>query len=428
MSNASSQDSSDMPGTGGDNGTERRSEKSAGFRNVVRLGYVSLFTDLSTEMILGLLPVFIHDQLGASYAVVGLIEGSAEAVNDFFRILTGVITDRIARRKSLVLVGYALSSFAKPLFALTTSWGQAFIVRVTDRAGKGTRTSPRDALISDSIAKSQAGKAFGVQSSLDQVGAVLGPLIAFFAFPLIGFRGIFWLSFAPAVISLIILLFFVTETVGLKKQRHFFENASAVLNRRFVYLLAALGIFSIGAYNFSFILLRASSLGIPDGQIPLVYVTINALSVVAAFPSGMFADKIGKIPVLILSYVTFLVTSVTGIILVGNWSYGFVIAGVFGVYLGASDTVQRAIIPDFTKNELKGTGYAIYYLVAGVSSLLANTIFGYLWTTVSSSVAFQYAVVTSTAGVVALLFFLIAAGGDGSGRLRARPILPVGAA
>jgi MFS-type transporter involved in bile tolerance (Atg22 family) len=142
----------------------------------------------------------------------------------------------------------------------------------------------------------------------------------------------------------------------------------------------------------------------------------------------MFADKIGKIPVLILSYVTFLVTSVTGIILVGNWSYGFVIAGVFGVYLGASDTVQRAIIPDFTKNELKGTGYAIYYLVAGVSSLLANTIFGYLWTTVSSSVAFQYAVVTSTAGVVALLFFLIAAGGDGSGRLKARSILPVGAA
>jgi len=163
-----------MPGTGGETGTEPQPEKLAGFKNVVRLGYVSLFTDLSTEMILGLLPVFIHDQLGASYAVVGLIEGSAEAVNDFFRILTGVITDRIARRKSLVLLGYALSSFAKPLFALTTSWGQAFIVRVTDRAGKGTRTSPRDALISDSITKSQAGKAFGVQSSLDQSVPYLG--------------------------------------------------------------------------------------------------------------------------------------------------------------------------------------------------------------------------------------------------------------
>ena len=414
MSTPSSQDPSDTRATG-EAGAEPQREKPAGFKNVVRLGYVSLFTDLSTEMILGLLPVFIHDQLGASYAIVGLIEGSAEAMNDFFRIVTGVITDRIARRKPLVLLGYGLSSFAKPLFALTTTWGQAFVVRVTDRAGKGTRTSPRDALISDSIAKSQAGKAFGVHSSLDQVGAVLGPLTAFFVFPLIGFRGIFWLSFAPAIVSLIILLFFVTETVGLKKQRHFFENASAVLNRRFVYLLAALSIFSIGAYNFSFILLRASSLGIPDGQIPLVYVTINALSVVAAFPSGILADKVGKIPVILLSYLIFIVTSVTGIMLVGNWSYGFVIASVFGLYLGISDPVQRAIIPDFTKTELKGTAYAIYYLTAGVCSLLANSIFGYLWTIATSSVAFQYALATSAVGGIALIFFLIA---DGRGLIR----------
>lgn len=408
MNNASSQDPSGMPETGEEAGTGPQPDNVAGFKNVVRLGYVSLFTDLSTEMILGLLPVFIHDQLGASYALIGLIEGSAEAVNNAFRILTGVITDRIARRKPLVLLGYALSSFAKPLFALTTSWGQAFIVRVTDRAGKGARTSPRDALISDSISKSHAGRAFGIHSSLDQVGAVLGPLIAYFAFPLIGFRGIFWLSFAPAIISLIILLFFVTETMGLTKQRHFFENAAAVLNRRFVCLLAVLGIFSIGAYNFSFILLKASSLGIPDGQIPLVYVTINALSVVAAFPSGMLADKIGKIPVLFLSYLAFLVTSVTGIILVGNWSYGFVIAGVFGIYLGISDPVQRAIIPDFTKNELKGTAYGFYYLLVGASSLMANSIFGFLWTAMTSSVAFQYTVVTSAAGAVALgLLFVV---------------------
>jgi MFS family permease len=407
MTTASSQDPSDIPTRGGEAGSGPEPGNSAGFKNVVRLGYVSLFTDLSTEMILGLLPVFIHDQLGASYALIGLIEGSAEAVNDAFRILTGVITDRIARRKPLVLLGYALSSFAKPLFALTTNWAQAFIVRATDRAGKGARTSPRDALISDSIAKSQAGKAFGIHGSLDQVGAVLGPLIAFFAFPLIGFRGVFWLSFVPAVISLIILLFFVTEAVGLKKQRHFFENAAAVLNRRFVYLLVVLGIFSIGAYNFSFILLRASSFGIPDGQIPLVYVTINALSVVAAFPSGMLADRIGKLPVLFLSYLAFLVTSIIGIILVGNWSYGFVIAGVFGIYLGISDTVQRAMIPDFTKSELKGTAYAMYYLLVGASSFVANSIFGFLWTAMSSSVAFQYTLVTSVAGAVALVVFFL---------------------
>ena len=381
----------------------------AGFRNVVRLGYVSLFTDLSTEMILGLLPVFIHDQLGASYALVGLIEGSAEAVNDLFRIMTGVITDRIARRKPLVLLGYALSSVAKPMFALTTSWGQALVVRVTDRAGKGARTSPRDALISDSIAKSEAGKAFGVHSSLDQVGAVLGPLTAYFAFPLIGFRGVFWLSFAPAIVSLLILVFFVAETIGLKKQTHLFENAGQVLSRQFIFLLIVLGIFSIGAYNFSFILLRASSLGIPDGQIPLVYVIINASSVVFAFPFGMLADKIGKLPILLMSYLAFFVTSIVGIVLVGSWLDAFVIALVFGAYLGMSDTVQRAIIPDFTRSELKGTAYAFYYLLVGVCSFFANSIFGFLWTEVSSAVAFEYTLFTTVAGAIALVAFLAVA-------------------
>jgi MFS family permease len=379
----------------------------AGFKNVVRLGYVSLFTDFSTEMILGILPVFIHDQLGASYALVGLIEGSAESMNDFFRIISGVVTDRIAKRKPLVLLGYALSSFAKPLFAFTTAWSEALVVRVTDRIGKGVRTSPRDALISDSVSKSQSGKAFGIQSSLDQVGAVVGPLVAFLVFPFIGFKGVFWLSFAPAVISLIILLFFVTETVGLTKQRHFFENASQVLNRRFVILLAVLGVFSVGAYNFSFILLKASALGIPDAQISLVYVTINASTVIFAYYFGILADRIGKLQVLLLSYVAFFATSVIGIILVGNWIYAYVIALVFGVYLGISDTVQRAAVPDFTRPELKGTAYALFYVLIGTAAFIANSVFGYLWTVENSSAAFEYTMATTVAGAVALIVFLV---------------------
>ena len=378
-----------------------------GFKNVVRLGYVSLFTDFSTEMILGLLPVFIHDQLGASYAIVGLIEGSAEAMNNLFRIITGVATDRLAKRKPLVLLGYALSSLAKPIFAVVTTWPQALAVRVTDRVGKGTRTSPRDALISDSIAKSQGGKAFGTHESLDQIGAVLGPLVAFLAFPLIGFRGVFWLSFAPAVVSLLILVFFVKEAVGLKKQTHLFANARQVLDRRFIFLLAVLGVFLLGAYNFSFILLRASSVGVAEGEIPLVYVVINAISVVVAFPFGLLADRIGKIPVLGLSYAAFIATSAAGIMFGGNWLYGFVIGGLFGVYLGISDPVQRSIIPDFTRSELKGTGYAFYYLLVGLTSLFANSIFGYLWTAMSSTIAFEYSVATSTAGVAALLLFMV---------------------
>ena len=383
-------------------GNER---KPAGMRNVLRLGYVSLFTDLSTEMILSILPVFLKDQLGATYAIIGIIEGTAEATNDFFRIVTGVLTDRIARRKPLVLLGYALSSFAKPLFAVTSSWGQAFAVRVIDRAGKGTRTSPRDALISDSTAKSESAKAFGIQSSLDQVGAVLAPLVAAAAFPLIGFRGVFWLSFAPAVVSLIILLFFVEEAFGLTKQRGLFANASQVLNRRFITLLLVFGIFAIGAYNFSFILLLAASLGVPEGQVPFVYAVLNVATVVLAFPSGVLADKVGKIPVLGLSYVAFFATSLTGIFLTGTSLYAYPIAFLFGGYLGISDTVQRSIIPDFPKKELKGTAYAFYYLIIGLGSLVANSVFGFLWSSVGSTLAFEYTIVTSIAGALALMLF-----------------------
>ena len=390
-----------------DNTGKSQHHKLIGFQNVVRLGYVSLFTDLSSEMILGVLPTFIVNELGGTAALLGIIEGTAEAVNNFLRVLTGVITDRIARRKPLVLLGYALSSFAKPLFALTSTWSQALLVRVVDRAGKGARTPPRDALISDSIAKSDTGKAFGVHGSLDQVGAVLGPLLAFVAIPLIGLRGVFWLSFVPAAISLLILIFFVKETVGLTEQKHMFANATEVLNHHFIVLLAVLGIFALGAYNFSFILLRASYLGASKAEIPLVYATLNVATIVLGLPSGILADRIGKIPVLCLSYVAFLVTSVMGIILVGNSLYAYLIAFLFGAYLGISDTVQRAIIPDFVKKELKGTAYAFYYILIGVSSLAANTIFGSLWTNVGSSTAFVYSIATSVAGVAAIMLFLV---------------------
>lgn len=381
--------------------------KLIGFQNVIRLGYVSLFTDLSTEMILGVLPIFIVNELGATAALLGIIEGTAEAVNDFFRVLTGLITDRIARRKPLIVLGYALSSIAKPLFALTSTWGQAFVVRVVDRAGKGARTSPRDALISDSIAKSEAGKAFGVHGSLDQVGAVLGPLIAFVAIPLIGLRGVFWLSFAPAAVSLIILIYFVKDAKGLTRQRHMFANASEVLNRRFIILLAVLGVFSIGAYNFSFVLLKASNLGVSNADITLVYATLNVATIILGLPAGVLADRIGKVPVLCLSYLIFLVTSVSGAILEGNWAYGYLLAFLFGGYLGASDTVQRAIIPDFVRAELKGTAYACYYILIGLSSLVANSIFGFLWTSVSSLLAFEYSIATSVVSIIAITLFLV---------------------
>lgn len=356
-------------------------------------------------MILGVLPLFIVRELGGTAAILGFIEGAAEAVNYVFRVFAGVVTDKIGRRKPLVLLGYGLSSIAKPLFAVSGSWIHAFAVRVTDRVGKGIRTSPRDALISDSAAKSEAGKAFGLHRSLDQIGAVVGPIMAFIMIPIIGMRGVFWLSFAPAAIALLILLFFVYDTKGSVRQRSVFENARGVMNREFTLLLVVLGIFAIGAFNFSFILLKAGSLGVPESQIPLVYACLNVATVMVGLPAGMLADKAGKVPVLGLSYIIFLATSVGGLLLIGNPLYAFLMALLFGSYLGIAETVQRAIIPDFTRPGLKGTAYALYYTLIGIGSMVANPTFGVLWSNISPTAAFQYSILTTTAGVAALIMF-----------------------
>jgi MFS family permease len=384
----------------------REQSSKPGFRNVVRLGYVSLSTDISTEMILGVLPFYIVTELGATAGILGLIEGIAEAVNYLFRVFAGVVTDKIGKRKPLVLLGYGLSTFAKPLFATASSWSQAFAVRIADRAGKGIRTSPRDTLISDSIAASRSGRAFGLHRTLDQLGAVIGPVIAFAAIPFIGIRGVFWLSFIPAAIALAILALFVRDTNGQVRHRSVFENARGVLDRRFILLLVTLGVFAFGAYNFSFVLLKAGSLGIEESHIPLVYAALNVSTVAIGLPAGMLADKIGKIRVLGLGYVVFLVTSLAGIFLSGNPLYGFALAFLFGGYLAISETIQRAIVPDFTRPELKGTAYAIYYSLIGLGSLVANAVFGMLWSWSGPSTAFQYSAITAAAGIVALAVFI----------------------
>jgi MFS family permease len=377
-----------------------------GFENVIRLGYVSLLTDISTEMVLGVLPFFIVQTLGATAAVLGLIEGSAEAVGYFFRVIAGILTDKFGKRKFLVVIGYGLSTVAKPFFAVTNTWGQALDVRVLDRVGKGTRTSPRDALISDSVDQARSGKAFGLHRSLDQVGAIVGPLVAFAALPLVGVRGIFWLSFVPAILAVFILAFFVKESRRGQRNSGLFENAQAVLTREFMLLLLVLGFFSVGAYDFSFILLKANSLGVPERDIPLVYATLNVATVMVGLPAGILADKIGKIRVLFLGYGVFAVTSIAGLFLNEQWSYAFLIAAMFGCYLAIYDTVQRALIPDFTRPELKGTAYGYYYLLIGGSSFVANSVFGALWTAWGAPVAFEFSVVMSALGLGVLFLFI----------------------
>lgn len=389
---------------------EKQYAKEPGFRNVWYLGIVSLFTDISSEMILGVLPLFVTIDLGATKELLGLMEGASDSLNYAFRSFAGAVSDRIASRKPLVIAGYALSTISKPFFSVTGNFVQALVVRLTDRAGKGIRTSPRDALISDSVREEVSGRAFGLHRSLDQIGAIIGPVLAFFLIPVIGIRELFLVSLAPGAIAVVVLVYFVVDKGGLKKTTSIFANAGKVLNRKYTTFLIVIGLFAIGAYNFSFVLVKANALGVDQATVPLVYAVLNVATVVAGLPAGLLADRIGKDKVLIGAFGLFAVSTVASILTTSGVVLAFGIAFLYGLYLGTSDTVQRAVIPSLTAGELKGTAYALYYLLLGVCTLIANFVFGVLWDQISSSAAFSYSLVTSLAAVVGLTVLTISWG------------------
>lgn len=384
-----------------------------GMRNVTALGLVSFFTDFSTEMVLGVLPLFIISSLGASRAILGTIEGSSELTSYAFRIVSGSLSDKIGRRKIFIIAGYGLSTITKPFFAASSNWIDAFVVRFGDRLGKGLRTAPRDALIADSVQESRAGRAFGLHRTIDQIGAILGPVATFALLQFIDIRGIFLLSLIPGAIALLILVFFVKE-VALKRSTTstrttmLSTNIHHVIkdNRPFVLLLIITAIFGVGAFNFSFILLRASDLGIADALIPLVYVTINIAHTVIGIPAGFLADKVGKEKVLIVGYSLFAISTALMVLISGNALYTYMLAAIFGLYMGISETVQRAVVPRYVISELRGTAYGLYYVILGISFFAANVVFGFLWDNYSLHIAVYYSMIVTIAAILGMLIFI----------------------
>ena len=387
---------------------DRDSEEISGksLRNIIGLGFVSFFTDVSTEMCFSVLPVFVLWELGATRAIFGLIEGLAEATSYVFRMLSGVVSDKLGKRKPLVFVGYAFSSVVKPLLSVARTWVDALIIRSGDRVGKGIRASPRDALLSEVAPERHIGKAFGLHRTLDQLGAIVGPALAFLLMPLIGMRGIFSFSFIPGLVALIILIFFVEEKKGRRQEARKTGNVMGVLRKEFLLLLLVITIFSVGAFNFSFILLRAGDLGITEAFIPIIYAIINITHTGVGIPAGALSDKIGKERVMLMGYATFFLTSLLCMTLVGEPSYALLIAAVYGIYFGIVETVQRALIPEYSSIDARATAYGIYYFVVGLSFLAANTIVGALWEYIGAQVAFTYSLIMSAAGIISMVSFL----------------------
>lgn len=377
-------------------------------RNVTILGIVSFFTDFSTEMISGMLPLFIVTELGASRAVLGAIEGSAELVGYGFRLVSGSLSDKIRRRKIFILAGYGLSTISKPFYSVSFDWFDVLIVRICDRIGKGIRTAPRDALIADSVVETSSGKAFGLHRTLDQSGAIAGPIAGYVLLQFLDIRDIFILSLIPGAIALIILIFFVREVITKAVANEFRKNFLHLLkeNRPFITLLIITGIFGLGAYNFSFILLKSSDLGVSESSIPLVYLAINITHTAVGIPSGIIADRIGKEKVLILGYSVLLVSSFLMILFHGNFTYAFVLASVYGLYIGITETVQRAIIPKYVDSMVTGTAYGLYNLIIGSSFFIGNIMFGYLWDTYGLTAAISFSSVFVTTAILGMIVFI----------------------
>lgn len=379
-----------------------------GMRNVTMLGIVSFFTDFSTEMIAGMLPSFTVTELGASKAILGGIEGSAELVSYAFRLVSGSLSDRFRRRKIFILLGYGLSTISKPFFSVSFNWIDVLVIRISDRVGKGVRTAPRDALISDSVTETTSGKAFGIHRTLDQTGAIAGPIAGYALLQVFNVRDIFVLSLIPGIIAIIILVFFVKEVIGKDITKGMQRNFYYLLkqNKPFTILLVITGIYSLGAYNFSFILLKSLDLGVIESSIPLVYAAINITHTAISIPAGIIADRIGKEKILILGYGVLLISSFVMVLLSGNFLYAFVIALIYGIYVGITETVQRAVLPRYADSNVRGTAYGLYNLVIGVGFFIGNILFGYFWDIYSLGVAISFSSIFVASAMIGMTVFI----------------------
>jgi len=372
--------------------------------NVLILGVVSLFADMSTEMIYPFVPLFLINVLGASFIDVGTIEGIAESTASIFKVVSGYISDKFGKRKPLVYSGYGISAIAKPLLALATVWQQVLGLRFIDRLGKGVRDSARDAIISDSGGKG-AGRSFGFQRSLDSLGAIIGPLIAASLFIYLSYRGLFLLAFIPGLFATLLVVFFVKDTaVGMSDGR-VYQISFKSFDKNFKILLIGLGLFFIGNSSDAFLFLRAQNLGITTLFIPILYLLSNLVYALTSFPFGILSDKIGRKKVLLIGYSIFFLVYL-GFALAHSSILMWALFPVYGLYYGLTDGVSKALVSDLAPKTLKATAFGTYYTVVGIVALPASLIAGILWEKFGPPYAFFYGAIMSIAAIITIGLFV----------------------
>ena len=375
-------------------------------RNVLALAAVSFFTDVSSEMIYPLLPLFLTGVLGASAQFLGAIEGAAESTAALLKLASGWWSDRVERRKPLVVLGYSIASLVRPLVAIAQSAGQVLAIRLIDRIGKGIRNSPRDALIADSVDHSVRGRAFGFHRAADHAGGVLGPLVAFallhwLALPL---RTVFWLAAIPGAIAVATVIIGVREPARhrIARQEIAAPDLSQPMGKRFWRVLAVVFVFTLGNSTDAFLLVRAADLGVPVALAPLLWAALHVVKSASSTPGGALSDRIGRTPTLVAGWVLYALVYL-GFALASEAWHAWALFLTYGVFFGLSEGTERALVADLVPAERRGAAYGWYYLAIGLGTFPASLLFGVVWTRVGAAAAFIMGASLALASAVGLM-------------------------
>ncbi|OPX38196.1 MAG: hypothetical protein B1H12_03050 [Desulfobacteraceae bacterium 4484_190.2] len=369
---------------------------------------VSLFTDLSSQMVYPLIPTFLA-ALGVSPAILGLIEGIAESTASLFRTVFGRMSDKLQKRKIFIIFGYGLSAISRPFFYIASHWTTVMAIRFSDRIGKAARTPSRDALISTSIHPSIKGKAFGFHRAMDRIGAIGGPLLAMLVLYLLrntmselnALKTTFLISVIPGLIALIFIKFAkenktITKMIEKKKR-------TAMLNAPFILFLVANAFFALGNSSNAFLILKAQEVDIAIFLIPVLWVVYNIVCTISSPILGSLSDKVGRKPIIVTSFIYYAIIYVLFGFANQAWMV-WVLFAAYGIFYGLSDGIFRAYVADIVEEENRATAYGVLNTVIGIFLLPASVLMGLVWTQFNSQIAF---IVAAGLGMVGFIIFLV---------------------
>jgi len=400
--------------------------------NVLMMGLVSLFTDFSSEMMNPLLPVFISGLVGvgATPVFLGLMEGIAEATASLVKLFSGRISDRLGRRKALVVIGYGISSITRPLMALAAGPWQVIGLKFGDRVGKGIRTSPRDALISDAVGPDARGLAFSFHRVMDHAGSVIGPVVGvLILFGFLGYglwkgtteaptagemramRWLFAIALIPGLCAMAALIGKVREIAPKAAGDNGIHlSAFRRLPRRFYAFVGIVALFALGNSSDLFLIFYGKTrFGLGLLQLIGLWVALHVSKIVFSFPGGILSDRVGRRPVLIAGWVVYALVYLGLAFVAAEWQFWALVA-IYGFYHGMTEGVEKAVVADFIPSELRATAYGVYHGAVGLAALPAHLMFGVFWMTIGPKVAFSIGAALAGAAAVLLAILLSATG------------------